>query len=50
MEVSINLRNVIEYCVWIMTSGHSNVNENAYHIKGDFVFRDINVSTIGIFL
>jgi hypothetical protein len=33
-----------------MTSGHSNINENAYHIKGGFVFRDINVSIIGIFL
>ena len=33
-----------------MTSGHSNLNENAYHINGGFMFGDINVSVIGIFL
>jgi hypothetical protein len=33
-----------------MTSGHSTVNQDAYHIKSGFMFRDINVSIIGIFL
>jgi len=49
-EVSKQLYNFIIRMNGTMTSGHSTVNQDAYHIKSGFMFRDINVSIIGIFL